>query len=101
MPYSTKPFVHLSIDSVDTVVLDPEGQIDPELHDHYASFVEARDAALCCVELLLDEGDYDGDDHREDLVTMLALLETSESFEDLDRQAGYRSFLGRLVPIAA
>ncbi len=96
MPYSAKPFVHLPIDAVDTVVLDAEGRIDPELHDHYATFVEARDAALSCVELLLDEGDYDGDDHHDELVRMAALLEGSESFDDLDAQADYRSFLGRL-----
>ena len=42
----SKPFVHLTIDAVDTVILDPEGRFDPELYDHYATFTEARDAAL-------------------------------------------------------
>ncbi len=98
MPYPDKPFVHLPIDSVDTVVLDAEGRIDPELHDHYATFGEARDAALSCVELLLDEGDYDGEDHRDELVRMAALLEAADSFDDLDGQAEYQWFLRRLAP---
>ncbi len=104
MPYYDKPFVHLPIDAVDTVVLDPEGLIDPEIHDHYATFIEARDAALSCVELLLDEGDYDGDDHRDELVRMAALLEAAESFDDLDGQPEYKGLLLRLHgarPVAA
>ena len=98
MPDTTKHFVHLPIDSVDTVVLDLDGHIDSELHDHYATFVEARDAALSCVELLLDEGDYDGEDHREELVRMAALLEAADSFDDLDGQPEYKGFLLRLDP---
>ena len=90
-----KPFVHLTIDAVDTVVYDPDGRFDPEQYDHYPTFTEARDAALSSVELILDEGDYDGDDHREELERMLGLLESSETFESLTEQAGYHWFLDR------
>jgi hypothetical protein len=93
----TKLFVHLPIDAVDTVVYDPAGVYDPERHDRYATFVEARDAALSSVELLLDEGDYDGEDHREELERMLILLESAETFEALDAQSDYHWFLGRLA----
>jgi hypothetical protein len=98
MDHLSKPFVHLTIDAVDTVVFDPDGRYDPELYDHYATFVEARDAALSSVELILDEGDYDGDDHREELERMLALLEPAETFEDLSSQPGYHWFVDRLGP---
>lgn len=94
----TKPFVHLPIDAVDAVVYDPEGRYDPELHDRYATFTQARDAALSSVELTLDEGDYDGEDHRDELQRMLVLLESSGSFEDLENQPGYRWFLNHLEP---
>lgn len=98
MDPSAKPFVHLTIDAVDTVVVDPGGAYDPDRHDHYATFVEARDAALSSVELILDEGDYDGDDHREELQRMLVLLEAAETFEDLAAQPDYHWFLARLEP---
>ena len=60
-----KPFVHLTIDAVDAVILDNDGSYDPELYDHYSTYTEARDAALSSVELMLDERDYDGEDHRD------------------------------------
>lgn len=93
-----KPFVHVTIDAVDTVVFDGDCRYDAEVHDHYATFIEARDAALSCVEELLDEGDYDGDDHRAELVRMQALLERSETFDDLVGQPDYAWFLDRIEP---
>ena len=45
MDHLQKPFVHLSVDAVDTVIFDPEGYFEAELYDRYASFNEARDAA--------------------------------------------------------
>jgi len=95
------PFVHVAVNAVDTVALDPEGLYDPEQFDHYPSFVQARDAALSCVELLLDEGDYDGEDHREELERMRVLLEEASTFEDLERQSAYQWFAGRLEPVPA
>jgi hypothetical protein len=96
MNRAAKPYVHLPIDAVDTVVYDPEGLYDPEHYDRYATFVEARDAALSSVELLLDLRDYDGEDHREELERMLGLLEAADSFEDLSGRPGYRWFLDRI-----
>lgn len=93
-----RPFVHVSIDAVDAVVYDADSRYDAEIHDHYATFGEARDAALSCVELLLDEGDYDGEDHREELERMQGLLESAETFDDLAAQPGYRWFLQRIEP---
>ena len=94
----TKPFVHVTIDAVDVVVYDAESRYDAEIHDHYATFAEARDAALSCVELLLDEGDYDGDDHRDELERMRAMLEPATTFDDLADQDDYRWFLDRIEP---
>jgi len=99
MDLLNRPFVHIAIDSVDTVAHDPTGCFDPERYDHYATFLEARDAALSCVELLLHEGDYDGEDHREELERMESLLENASTFEELEGQAGYQWFLGRLVEV--
>ena len=96
MDRAAKPFVHLPIDAVDTVVHDPEGRYDPEVHDRYATFTQARDAALSSVEVILDEGDYDGDDHRDELERMLKLLEAAETFDDLCQQPDYHWFLARL-----
>ncbi len=93
-----RPFVHVSIDAVDAVVYDADGRYDAEIHDHYATFAGARDAALSCVELLLDEADYDGDDHREELERMQGLLESAETFDDLAAHPGYRWFLQRIEP---
>jgi hypothetical protein len=92
----SKPYVHLAIDAVDTVAFDPEGHFDAELFDHYATYTEARDAALSSIEIMLDEEDYDGDDHREELERMLGLLETSSDYDELKRQATHRRLLDRL-----
>ena len=94
----TKPFVHVTIDAVDAVVFDTDSRYDAELHDHYATFAEARDAALSCVELLLGEGDYDGDDHRAELERMQTLLEGATTFDDLADHPDYRWFLDRIEP---
>jgi hypothetical protein len=94
----SKPFVHLTIDAVDTVVRDAECHLDGDRYDRYATFTEARDAALSSIEIMLDEEDYDGDDHREELEQMLGFLESSESFDDLECQASYRRLLDRLSP---
>jgi hypothetical protein len=91
-----KPFVQLAIDQVDTVVLDLEGRFDPELFDRYKTFDTARDAALTSIEVMLDEADYDGDDHREELERMLGFLEASTSIADLQRQPAYQLGLKRL-----
>lgn len=97
---TAKPFVHVWIDAVDTVAHDPQGRFDPEIYDHYATFEQARDAALSCVELLLDEGDYDGEDHRDELDQMRILLESASTFEDLERESTYQWFLDRLSPVS-
>jgi hypothetical protein len=94
-----KPFVHLTVDAVDVVVLDPETRYDAQLYDRYPTFVEARDAALSSIELMLDEQDYDGDDHRDELEQMLRLLEPAQDFDDLRRDPSYRWFLDRLAPV--
>ncbi len=94
---TNKPFVQLAIEQVDTVIYDSEGRFDPELHDRYETFDAARDAALTSIEVMLDEADYDGEDHREELEQMQDLLETSVSIDDLQRQAGYQWFLNRLA----
>src|SRR5690242_17823072 len=93
-----KPYVHLTIDAVDAVVLDPDGRFDADRYDHYATFVEARDAALSSIELMLDEGDYDGDDHCDELHRMRRLLEPANTLDDLEQSPDYQWFLGRLQP---
>ena len=93
----TKSYVHVTIDAVDIVIFDPEGHYDPENYDRYPTYTEARDAALSSVELMLDEGDYDGDDHREELERMLVILEAADTFEALTSQPGYHWFFDRLV----
>jgi len=97
MDRATKPYVHLTADAVDLVVFDPEGHYDPEVYDRYPTFVAARDAALSSVELMLDEGDFDGEDHRDELVRALALLEPAETFEEMSVKPDYHWFLNRLV----
>jgi hypothetical protein len=99
MDFLNRPFVHIAVDSVDTVAYDPTGRFDPERYDHYTTFVEARDAALSCVELLLHEGDYDGEDHREELERMRILLENASTFEELEGEAGYQWFLDQLAGV--
>ena len=96
MDYRAKPYVHLSINAVDTVIHDPEGRYDSDRSDRFASFGEARDAALSCVELMLHEGDYDDEEHREELERMLGPLETSETFEQLEGHSAYRRLVARL-----
>jgi hypothetical protein len=91
-----KPYVHLPIDAVDTVILDAEGHFDSERFDRYATFTEARDAALSSIEIMLDEQDYDDEDHREELERMLGPLESSETFEELESDSAYRRIVSRL-----
>ena len=90
MDHLRKPFVHLPVDAVDSVVFDPGGQFEGELYDRYASFTEARDAALSSIEIMLDEADYDGDDHRHELEQMLDFLSSSSSYEELIKHPEYR-----------
>jgi hypothetical protein len=97
MPAIEKPYVQLSIDEVDTVIHDPDGLYDPEFHDRYETFDAARDAALTSIEVMLDEADYDGEDHRAELERMHELLEHADSFADLQGQADFVSLLKRLV----
>jgi len=94
----SKPYVHLPIDAVDTVVFDPEGRFDGEQYDRYASFTEARDAALSSIEIMLDEEDYDGEDHREELERMLGHLEAASCQEELERHAVHRRLVARFDP---
>jgi len=94
-----KPYLHLSINAVDTVVFDPEGCHDNDRSDRFDTFAEARDAALSCVELMLDEQDYDGDDHRQELEQMLGILENASSYTDLERCPRYLAFLSCLKPV--
>jgi hypothetical protein len=101
MEHLQKPFVHLPIDAVDSVVFDPDGRFDPELYDRYASFVEARDAALSSIEVMLDEADYDGDDHQDELEQMRLLLDASSSFDDLIGHSAYQKFVERVEPLRA
>lgn len=99
-----KAFVHVPIDAVDTVIYDPAGRYDADRFDRYAEFSEARNAALSSIEIMLDERDYDGDDHREELELMLGLLDGFETFEALEHCPEYRRFVLRLetaVPVAA
>ena len=98
MDSKLKHFVHVTIDSVDAVVFDADSRYDAEVYDHYATFGEARDAALSCVELLLDEQDYDGEDHRVELERMRALLEAATTFDDLAAESDYHWFLDRIEP---
>jgi hypothetical protein len=91
-----KPFVHLPIDAVDTVIFDPEVRFDADRFDRYATFAEARDAALSSIELMLDEGDYDGADHQAELEVMLRLLEPAATIMDLQAHPDYQAFLGRI-----
>jgi hypothetical protein len=96
MEHFSKPFVHLPIDAVDSVVFDPEGRFEAELYDRYTCFTEARDAALSSIEIMLDEADYDGEDHRQELEQMLGLLDSSSSYEELERHPEYQRIVDRL-----
>ena len=99
MEHFTKPFVHLPIDAVDSVVFDPEGQFEAEHFDRYASFIEARDAALSSIEIMLDEADYDGEDHLEELEQMRGMLDSSTTYEELERDPEYTRIIERLGPV--
>src|SRR4051812_41584642 len=98
MDYCSKPYVHLSINAVDTVIHDPVGRFDSERSDRFATFGEARDAALSCIEVMLHEADYDDDEHRDELELMLNVLETATSFAEVEACAEYHWFLKRLEP---
>ncbi len=99
MEHFKKPFVHLPIDAVDSVLFDLEGRFEAEQYDRYASFTEARDAALSSIEIMLDEADYDGEDHREELEQMLGFLNSSSSYEELERHPEYQRVLERREPV--
>jgi hypothetical protein len=101
MEHLQKPFVHVPIDAVDSVVFDPEGRFDAEVYDRYPSFDEARDAAMSSIEIMLDEADYDGDDHRAELEQMLHLLDGSSTYEDLTGQRDYQRVIERIDPLIA
>jgi hypothetical protein len=101
MQRAPKPYVHLSADSVDLVGFDPHGLYDADRHDRYATFSEARDAALTCIEAMLDEADYEDQTHREELEQMQGLLEPAAAYEGLVAQPEYRRFLWRLEPVAS
>jgi NTPase len=73
------------------------GFLTIELREHGQRVGEARDAALTSIEIMLDEEDYDGDDHRDEPESMLSLLEAARSFEDLEGQSDYHRLLERLV----
>ncbi len=93
MTEEMKPYVHVAVNAVDTVIFDPDGRIQDERSDRFAEFSEARDAALSCVELMLDEEDYDDDEHRAELVLMLGWLESASSIEELASRPEYRAFV--------
>ena len=99
MNLCSKPYVHLPIDAVDTVVFDREDRFEADRYDRYTSFTEARDAARSSIEIMLDECDYDGEDHRQELVSMLGLLEMSSSFEEMSLSPEYQHVLDKLGPV--
>jgi hypothetical protein len=101
MNQCSKPYVQLPIDAVDTVVIDLEGRFETDQFDRYASFAEACDAARSSIEIMLDESDYDGDDHRDELVSMLGLLEMCSSFEELALRPEYQRILEKLDHVTA
>jgi hypothetical protein len=97
MEPKAKPYVHLTINAVDAVTFDPEGRYDADQHDRYATFDQARDAALSSIELMLDERDYDDEGHREELERMLGLLEAAPTFDDLKGCSDYHHLLETLT----
>jgi hypothetical protein len=99
MDHVSKLFVHLPINAVDSVVFDPDDRFPAEQYDRYASFIEARDAALSSIEIMLDEGDFDGDDHRQELERMLEVLGSSSSYDQLQLCPEHRRILERLEPV--
>jgi hypothetical protein len=96
MNHFSKPYVHLPVDAVDTVVLDLDDRFEADRYDRYLSFAEARDAAQSSIEIMLDEGDFDGEDHRQELVSMLVLLEKCSSVEELTLCPEYQRILDKL-----
>lgn len=98
MDQSAKPFVHISINAVHAVVLDLTGRYDADRHDRYPTFTEARDAALCCNEAMLDETDYDDESHKQELEWIIRLLEPAGSLADLETHPDYLGFVSRLEP---
>lgn len=98
MNADSKPYLHLSINAVDIVLFDPEGRHDSDRSDRYETFGEARDAALSCVEVMLDEEEYDDGQHQDELERMRGILETAASFDELNSCPDYVWFLKRLVP---
>jgi hypothetical protein len=96
MNHFSKPYVHLPVDAVDTVVLDLDDRFEADRYDRYLSFAEARDAAQSSIEIMLDEGDFDGEDHRQELVSMLVLLEKCSSVEELTLCPEYQRILEKL-----
>src|SRR3954469_1539383 len=96
MEPTAKPYVHTSINAVDAVAFDPEGRYEADLYDRYATFEQARDAALSSIELMLDEGDCNGRNQREELQLMLGLLDPARTFSDLEGLPDYPGFLERL-----
>jgi hypothetical protein len=101
MNLCSKPYVHLPIDAVDTVVFDREDRFEADRYDRYTSFAEARDAARSSIEIMLDEGDYDGEDHRQELANMLGLLDTCSTFEELALCPEYQRILEKLDPVTS
>ena len=91
-----RPYVQIAIDEVDAVIHDPAGYYDSDHYDRYGTFESARDAALTSIEVILDEADYDGEDHRNELEQMRELLERSTSFDELEAEPGYEWFLRKL-----
>ena len=102
MEHLQKPFVHLPIDAVDSVVFDPEGRFDARscTTDTLRSS-KTRDAALSSIEIMLDEADYDGDDHQHELEQMRVLLDASSSFDNLISHSAYQQFVERFEPLRA
>lgn len=98
MEHDPKPYVQVVIDGVEAIVHDPEGRYDIDQFDRYATFEQARDAALTCIEYALDEADYEDEAHRAGLEAMLGLLERADSFEALDGHPEYRRLIERLTP---
>jgi hypothetical protein len=98
MNYPIRPFVQMAIDAVDVVLSDPEGQYDPDHFDRYETFGEARGAALTSLEVMLDERDYDDEDHRQEIEQVLEMLESARSYEDLEARPEYCRYLGILNP---
>ena len=54
---------------------------------------------LSSIEIMLDEADYDGEDHRDELERMLGLLNSSSSYEELERHPEYQQILERPDPV--